>query len=89
MTKRETTSLLVKLMGIYCLVQFAPSLTYILSLLGTIRDAPHTRFDFVSQAQRGSEFVEKSTRHEIGKSRIRELGIFAEFGFLLGSRLMS
>jgi hypothetical protein len=26
MTKRETTSLLIKLMGVYCLVQFAPAL---------------------------------------------------------------
>jgi hypothetical protein len=30
MTKRETTSLLIKLMGVYCLVQFAPSLLYVL-----------------------------------------------------------
>lgn len=37
MTKRETTSLLIKLMGIYCLVQFAPSLIYILQFLATIR----------------------------------------------------
>lgn len=48
MTKRETTSLLVKLMGIYCLVQFAPSLTYILSFLGTIRDAPHVWIKLVT-----------------------------------------
>lgn len=39
MTKRETTSLLVKLMGIYCLVQFAPSLIYILGFITTIRDS--------------------------------------------------
>ena len=38
MKKRETTSLLIKLMGIYCLVQFAPSLIYILQFLATIRD---------------------------------------------------
>jgi hypothetical protein len=39
MTKRETTSLLVKLMGVYCLVQFAPSLIHVLGFLTTIRDS--------------------------------------------------
>ncbi|MDD5708854.1 MAG: hypothetical protein PHR35_23305 [Kiritimatiellae bacterium] len=39
MTKRETTSLLVKLMGIYSLVQFVPSLSYVLHFLTTIRDS--------------------------------------------------
>lgn len=39
MTKRETTSLLVKLMGIYCLFQFAPSLIYVLHFLTAIRDS--------------------------------------------------
>lgn len=36
MTKRETTSLLVKLMGIYCLVQFAPSLVYVLGYIAQV-----------------------------------------------------
>ena len=37
MTKRETTSLLVKLMGVYCLVQFAPSLLYVFGYIAQIQ----------------------------------------------------
>ncbi len=42
MTKRETTSLLIKLAGVYCLVQVAPSLIHILQFLTMIRDSQHT-----------------------------------------------
>ena len=42
MTKRETISLLIKLIGIYCLVQFVPSLIYVLGFMKTMRDSHDT-----------------------------------------------
>lgn len=41
MTKREITSILIKLMGIYCIVQFVPSLIVVLGYLTMMRDSPH------------------------------------------------
>ena len=48
MTKRETTSLLIKLMGLYCLVQFAPSLVSVIGFIAAIRDAPWIWFKLLT-----------------------------------------
>lgn len=40
MTKRETATLLLRLMVIYTMLQFAPSLLYVIGLLGSINSCP-------------------------------------------------
>jgi hypothetical protein len=40
MTKRETASLLIKLMAVYAMLQFAPSLLYVIGHLHTVRSSP-------------------------------------------------
>jgi len=40
MTKREIAGLLIKLMIVYAMLQFAPSLLYVIGLLGSIHSSP-------------------------------------------------
>jgi hypothetical protein len=41
MKKRDAATLLLRLMVIYAMFQFAPSLLYVIGLLGTITSSPH------------------------------------------------
>jgi hypothetical protein len=44
MTKRETAHLLLKLLVIYAMLQFAPSLLYVIGLLGSINSSPRPQY---------------------------------------------
>ncbi len=47
MTRREIAALLLRLMVIYAMLQFAPSLVYVLGLLGSIVSSPRPEYAFV------------------------------------------
>ena len=48
MTKRETATVLLRLMVIYAMLQFAPSLLYVIGILSSISSSPHPQYAFLS-----------------------------------------